>query len=106
MKRAIILFMLLVAIQLWAQDKSRVTVKSTEVINRVVLVSISENGRTLELQCNQDQAFCTAPKPGTYQMVRLPKNRGMYDCNNADLFAETADPANDQKIGEYCLNEK
>lgn len=106
MKRIIILFTLLVVIQLWAQDKSRVTVKSTEVINRVVLVTISEKGRSLELQCNQDQAFCTAPKLGTYQMVRLPKNRGMYDCNNADLFAETADSANAEKIGEYCWNEK
>jgi hypothetical protein len=38
-------------------------------------------------------------------MVRLPKNRGMYDCQNVDLYPRTADPENEEKLGEYCLNE-
>jgi hypothetical protein len=39
-------------------------------------------------------------------MVTLPKNWGMYDCQNVDLYPTSADPATDQKIGEYCLNGK
>ena len=39
-------------------------------------------------------------------MVRLPKNWGMYDCVNVDLYPSSADPATSQKIGEYCLIEK
>jgi len=45
-------------------------------------------------------------EPGTYVMVRLPKNWGMYDCACIDLYASTADPASGEKLGEYCLVEK
>jgi hypothetical protein len=44
-------------------------------------------------------------KPGEYQMVRLPKNHGMYDCQNVDLYLQTADTETDDKLGEYCLNQ-
>lgn len=61
---------------------------------------------SFELNCNKDASSCKAPEAGTYIMVRLPKNWGMYDCANVDLYASTADPNKDQKIGEYCLVEK
>lgn len=98
-------FILLVAITLWAADKSPVTVKNSQVVSGVVLVTVNENGKTLDLQCNDGHAFCTAVKPGEYQMVRLPKNRGMYDCQNVDLYPRTADTESDEKLGEYCLNQ-
>jgi hypothetical protein len=100
-----ILFVLLFALTLWAQDKALVTVKSSESVSGMLLVTVTENGKKLQLQCTAQQAWCTAVKAGEYQMVRLPKNHGMYDCQNVDLFASTADVENDDKLGEYCLNQ-
>jgi len=100
-----ILFVLLFALTLWAQDKALVTVTSSESVSGMLLVTVTENGNKLQLQCTAQQAWCTAVKAGDYQMVRLPKNHGMYDCQNVDLFASTADVENDDKLGEYCLNQ-
>jgi hypothetical protein len=88
-----VLLILFIALAVWAQDKSQVTVKT----------ATTSNG--LELQCTAEQAWCNAVKAGDYQMVRLPKNHGMYDCQNVDLFPSGADVENDQKLGEYCLND-
>lgn len=103
--KKLVFFILLISVVLLAQDKSPVTVKSSQVTSGVVLITISEHGKTFDLQCNDGHAFCKALKPGEYQMVRLPKNRGMYDCQNVDLFAVSADPDSDEKLAEYCLNQ-
>jgi hypothetical protein len=100
-----ILFVLLCSTMLWAQDKTQVTVKTAENVSGIILVTATENGKRIEFQCTAQQAWCTALKPGTYQLVRLPKNHGMYDCQNVDLFSSAADVDNDQKLGEYCLNQ-
>jgi len=111
-KQALILLLLLVGAQMAAQDKSTVTVKSFEVVSGVVIVNVvqpamADQGKTsFELHCNKGASACKAPEPGTYLMVRLPKNWGMYDCTDVDLYPTSADPATDQKIGEYCLIEK
>jgi hypothetical protein len=95
-----------------AQDKSTVTVKNAETASGVVIVNVVQPATadqakgTFELHCNKGAAFCKTPEPGSYQMVRLPKNWGMYDCANVDLYAEGANPTTDQKVGEYCINEK
>jgi len=112
MKRAIILLVLAAGVQLVAQDRSTITVKKTELSKETVIVTAFPQGASnpakasFELNCNKDANSCKAPEPGTYLMVRLPKNWGMYDCSNVDLYATTADPDKDQKIGEYCLVEK
>lgn len=103
MKKSVILFVVAFTFLLWADEKSQVTVKRADKSNGVVIVTVLENGRTVELQCNESQGFCAAPKPGTYSMLRLPKNRGVYDCQNVDLFPS---PENNEKVGEYCLIEK
>jgi hypothetical protein len=103
--RKAILFVLLFVLGLWAQDKAQVTVKSSQTTGGVVLIVVSENGKQLELQCTDQQAWCTSVKAGTYQMVRLPKNHGMYDCQNVDLYSASANVDTDQKLGEYCLNQ-
>jgi hypothetical protein len=103
MKNAGVILVLLVAVQLFAQDKSQVTVKSVDKNNGVVLITLTENGKSLELQCNEGASFCTVVKPGDYAMVRLPKNRGLYDCQNVDLFKPDADPSSAERIGQYCL---
>jgi len=111
-KQAMILLLLLAGIQMAAQDKSTITVKSTNVVSDVVIVNavnpnIADKAKAgVELRCNKGPSSCKAPEPGSYLMVRLPKNWGMYDCANVDLYPATGDPATDQKIGEYCLIEK
>ncbi len=112
MKKAIILLVLALGVQVAAQDKSTITVKGSETSNGVVIVMAvqaatdNQAKQSLELHCNKGASACKAPEPGTYLMVRLPKNWGMYDCANVDLYPASADPASDQKIGEYCLGEK
>ena len=112
MKKALILLVLAAGVQVMAQDKATITIKNSEVNNGVVIITaiqppMGDQAKvSLELHCNKGASACKAPEPGTYQMVRLPKNWGMYDCQNVDLYAASADPATDQKIGEYCLNEK
>src|SRR5581483_8809333 len=112
MKRAIILLVLALAVNVIAQDKSTITVKSSEISNGVILITATQVATddqpkmSLELNCNKGASACTAPAPGTYLMVRLPKNWGMYDCSNVDLYPTSADPATAQKIGEYCLTQK
>jgi hypothetical protein len=103
--KKLVFFILLISTVLWAQDKTPVTVKSSQVTSGVVLITISENGKTFDLQCNDGHAYCKTVKPGDYQMVRLAKNRGMYDCQNVDLYPKAADTEQEEKLGEYCLNE-
>jgi len=107
MKQCIVLFLLICAAPLFAQDKSPITVKDTTASNGVVIVNINEAGKPFELQCNQSAPSCTAPKPGSYWMVRLPKNHGFYDCANVDLYAQPGNAqGQNELLGEYCINEK
>lgn len=106
MKKSVILLALFITVQLFAAEKSQISVKDTTVSNGVVLVTIQESGKTYDLQCTQSAPMCAAPRAGTYWMVRLPKNHGIYDCDNVDLYSQSADPDSDQALGEYCLNQK
>jgi hypothetical protein len=111
MRKAIFVLSVIFAFQLWGQEKSTISVKATELNTGVVIVTaqrVDESSKrtSIQLQCNQGLSGCTEPKPGTYTMVRLPRNRGIYDCTNAELYAVDADPATARKIGEYCLTEK
>lgn len=103
MKKFAVILVLLITVQVFSQDKSQITVKSVDRNNGVVLITVAENGKNLELQCNEGASFCTAVKPGEYEMVRLPKNRGLYDCQNVDLFKPDADPNSAERLGQYCL---
>ena len=111
MRKAISFLCLLAALPLIAQDKSSVTVKGSEVNNGVVIVTVhqataTEGKTTFALQCNKGASLCTVLEPGNYVMVRLPKNYGMYDCDNVDVYAAGADPETGKKLGQYCLTEK
>lgn len=118
MRVAIILVSLLLAVPLFAQENSNIAVKSVETSNGVLIVTalktpmaageqLTEPGKkTVELQCNKETSSCIALKPGNYLMVKLPPNRGMYDCVDVQVFASNDDPAKGKKIGEYCLTEK
>jgi hypothetical protein len=117
MRRVIFIFVLIAGfalggLALAAQDKSTVTIKKTEVNNGVIIVSVIQDATpdqeklSLELHCNKDETGCKALDSGTYLMVRLPKNWGMYDCANVDLYPALGDIATTQRIGEYCLIKK
>lgn len=90
-----------------AQEKSFITIKSGEVNNRVVILDVVKAGKAYELQCNQGTRGCASLKGGKYQMVELPKNYGVYDCQNVEVYPESATILDEnQKLGEYCLVEK
>jgi hypothetical protein len=104
MKKLLVCLMLLMAVQVWAQEKSKVTVKSTEKNGGVIFVTIKDGSKTVDLNCNEGFPNCTAPKPGDYWMVRLPKNHGVYECQNVELFpGDSEDTDNSEKVGSYCL---
>ncbi len=105
MKRAIFALLMLAAVAL-AQEASQVTIKGGEINNGVVIITAVEGKATVELQCNQGTGGCKMLQPGTYVMVRLPKNQGMYHCANVEIFPAAADPASSQRIGAFCLIEK
>jgi hypothetical protein len=109
MKQCIVLFffLLICATPLFSEDKSPITVKDSSANNGVVLVNINDSGKAFELQCNQSAPHCFPPQAGSYWMVRLPKNHGLYDCANVDLYAQSANTGNpDDVLGEYCINEQ
>lgn len=110
---AILILLLILLPRLTGQEAETATftVRGTEVVTGVVIISgqaISTTGSrtSVELQCNKGMSMCKALSPGTYVMVRLPKNHGSYDCANVDVYQQGADPAVSAKIGEYCLMQK
>ena len=105
MKRALFVFVILATLLAVAQELSQITVKSSELNSGVVIITAMEGKSSLELRCNKSMIGCKALEPGDYVLVRLPKNRGMYDCANVEIFASGADPAESQRIGAYCLTQ-
>jgi hypothetical protein len=116
MWRILILFVMILVLlvlaappALSAQDQpeaQKITIKSREINNGVVILSAQEGRASFELQCNRDMMGCTALDPGEYMMVRLPKNRGMYDCANAEVYKKSANPEPGERLGQYCLVSK
>jgi len=109
MKPAIILLVLAACIQVVAQDRSTITVKKSEASKETVIVTAIQQGdpakASFQLNCNKDASSCKAPEPGTYIMIRLPKNWGMYDCSNVDLYAASAGWRSNQAQAGYLRTE-
>ena len=108
MKKAIALtlFLLIATAGSLSQDGVQITVKQSELINGIVIVTALEGRTSLELQCNEGMGGCKALEPGTYIVVRLPKNRGLYDCANAEVYRKSADIQSGEKVGAYCIIER
>src|ERR1019366_1009483 len=69
--------------------------------------SREKNAQALELQCNEGVSGCKALPGGSYLMVELPKNYGIYDCKNVEMYrGDQAKPDAAEQIGNYCLVEK
>jgi len=118
MNQKTVLFLLL-ALIMWlgtvpvsAQEKSYITVRGSELSNGVVILDVVKTSKSYQLQCNQGAAGCTSLKNGNYLMVELPKNFGMYECRDVEVYPQSAAtpdstlPDKDKKLGEYCLLEK
>ncbi len=100
-------FVMLATQQAFVQEKTPVKVKSSEVVTGVVIVHVQKDAKALELQCNQGVSSCKALPSGSYLMVELPKNYGMYDCKNVEMYrGDQAKPDAAELIGNYCLMEK
>jgi len=55
------------------------------------------------------QEFCGVAQPwtpGDYLMVRLGRNRGPYDCVNAEVYGKNANSEMGDRLGQYCLIDK
>jgi hypothetical protein len=102
----LVLLMLCAATALLAQQEQQITVTGGDVNNNVVIVTAQEGETFLELRCYKGTTDCNIPRLGTYAMVRLPKNRGPYDCINVRLYTKMADSQVGQLVGEYCLFEE
>ena len=90
-------------------DRIAVTVKSSSVKDKSVMVEARHGSKNFEVECTlTDSALtdtpCTALEAGKYRMVRLGPGKGIYmDCPNADVYRETPNGKNERKLGEYCL---
>ena len=95
-----------------AQEESLITVRGSELNNGVVILDVLKASKACQLQCNQGAPGCTNLKNGNYLMVELPKNFGMYECRDVEVYPQSAvtpdttPPDKDKKLGEYCLIEK
>ena len=91
----------------FAQEKAPVKVKGSVVVTGVVIVHIQKDGKPLDLQCNEGAGNCNTLQSGNYLMLELPKNYGMYDCKNVEIYRGDQDkPEAAGKIGAYCLIEE
>jgi len=99
--------LLVLSAQVFAQEKAPIKVKGSEVVTGVVIVHVQKGGKSLDLQCNEGAGNCKALASGSYLMVELPENHGMYDCKNVELYRGDEDkPEAAQLVGAYCLVEK
>ncbi len=117
-KKVMVLFLLLAffrgfgAAQTSAQEKSYITVRGSELNNGVIILDILKAGKAYQLQCNQGASECTNLENGNYLMVEAPRNFGMYECRDVEVYPEsvatsdTSSPDKNKKLGEYCLIEK
>lgn len=118
MKKALLLpfllavFCVLGGLRASAQEKSNITVTSGELNNGVIILHVIKGEKGFELQCNQGAPACTVLKNGNYKMIELPKNFGMYECKDVEVYPESGarpdntPPDKDKKLGEYCVVER
>jgi hypothetical protein len=105
---AMVILVLCTPVAMSAQDETaseKITIKSKEVNNGVVILGVQGLKNSFELQCNKGAAGCTLLDPGEYVMARLGRNRGLYDCENAEVYKKSVEAQPTDRIGQYCLIE-
>lgn len=115
MRKFIILFVLLSTVLVLgtfvaAEDDnptSVITVKANQKDSGVVTLLITKQSKSFLLTCNEGMPSCAALSKGDYKMVELPKNHGIYDCQNVRVYAASAEGTEeDKELGQYCIVEK
>jgi hypothetical protein len=81
-----VLAFILCSVTALAQEKSHIVVTGNELNSGVVILHIQKAEKNFHLQCNQGAAGCTTLTNGKYQMVELPENYGMYECNSVTMW--------------------
>jgi len=87
------------------ENYENVTVKGAEVSNGVIAMTAQTEKRAIRLECNVGMPNCKTLSPGTYLLLRLPKNHGTYDCDDVVVYARPAEEGQ-KPLGEYCLNDR
>ena len=107
--KIIFLIVLALAVQFSASDKIRITVNNYTVDSGLFVIHADAGGKAIDLVCNQDSPFCSAPAHGEYWMVNwavpVIQYLGTYTCREVDLYPIAANPERKRKVGEYCLVE-
>lgn len=109
----VLLFVLFGVAPASTQKQSIITVRGKILGDGVVAIQAANNGQRYRLLCNENMPACSALKNGRYVMVELPKNFGMYDCKDVEVYPESAGSLNGimnvdktKKLGEFCLEEE
>ncbi len=109
----VLLFVLFGVAPASTQKKSIITVRGKILGDGVVAIQAANNGQRYQLLCNESMPACSTLKNGRYVMVELPKNFGMYDCKDVEVYPESAGSSNgsmnvdkSKKLGEFCLEEE
>jgi hypothetical protein len=76
-------------------------------------LKLQKKGQRYRFLCNENMPGCSALKNGSYVTVELPKNFGMYECKDVEVYPESAGSLNGsmdmdktKKLGEFCLEEE
>ena len=85
------------------QDRQKITVKSREINNGVVILTAQDDRNSFELRCNKGMSGCAVLDAGEYMMLRLGKNRGLYDCDNAEVYRKSNESGSSDLLGQYCF---
>jgi hypothetical protein len=89
-----------------AADKKEISITSSKVSGKGVLVLGEMEGKPLQMACGLSSPSCAVLKPGRYLMVKPADNGPYMDCTNVDIYRKlTANKADDKKVGVYCLGE-
>ena len=90
-----------------SQEKSLITIQGNSMHAGLLVLDVVKDGKAYKLTCNEGVLSCSTLKNGKYQIVQLPKNFGLYECQNIRVYSESAADTDQAPIfGEYCLEEK
>lgn len=112
MKKGTVVFLLLalfvvfcaVKVASQEEDLTSITIKSHAANKQMVILDVVQGAKVLEFTCNVGFPNCNDLEPGKYKMVELPKNHGMYECRNVEVYPDAIEERNHEKLlGAYCL---
>ncbi len=87
-----------------AAAEKPVTIVSTSVSGRHVLVHIQLDGKADEMTCTRGVKGCVVPDPGAYLMIELSPEESLYtDCDNVRIYSQETQAGQRNEIGDFCV---